>query len=154
MALALSVPSWKALPWALKPTQSVAWQRRARRARQVHNPFIGQFVPRNSPTILNSALLGAQFWDGRVEGYSPAAAIDQAAAQTVAVKTQERVVNDMALTDPLATQALFPVASLHEMAGATFGGLPAQTIRTHLLERLRAHPRVCQPLSQRLWQRS
>ena len=107
---------------------------------QVHNPFIGQFVPRNSPTILNSALLGAQFWDGRVEGYSPAAAIDQAAAQTVAVKTQERVVNDMALTDPLATQALFPVASLHEMAGATFGGLPAQTIRTRLLERLRTQP--------------
>ncbi len=107
---------------------------------QVHNPFIGQFVPRNSPTILNSALLGAQFWDGRVEGYSPTAAIDQAAAQTSAVKTQERVVNDMALTDPLATQALFPVASLHEMAGATFGGLPAQTIRARLLERLRAQP--------------
>ena len=52
----------------------------------------------------------------------------------------ERTVNDLALTDPLAVQALFPVASLHEMAGATFGGLAPQEIRTRLLERLRANP--------------
>ncbi|MCB0161490.1 MAG: hypothetical protein KDD83_25315, partial [Caldilineaceae bacterium] len=37
-------------------------------------------------------------------------------------------------------QALFPVASLHEMAGATFGGLAPHDIRTHLLDRLRAVP--------------
>ncbi|MEZ4593719.1 MAG: ScyD/ScyE family protein [Chloroflexota bacterium] len=36
----------------------------------VNNPFIGAFVPRNSPTILNSALLPVQFWDGRVDGYA------------------------------------------------------------------------------------
>lgn len=27
--------------------------------------FKGQFGPRNSPTVLNAALLGSQFWDGR-----------------------------------------------------------------------------------------
>ncbi len=94
----------------------------------VHNPFIGQFVPRNSPTILNSALLPRQFWDGRVERYS------------TQVKTLEAVVNDMALDDPLITQALFPVTSLHEMAGATLGGLAPQDIRRTLVERLRATP--------------
>ncbi|MCB9162515.1 MAG: ScyD/ScyE family protein, partial [Caldilineaceae bacterium] len=98
----------------------------------VHNPFAGQFVPRNSPTIINSALLPQQFWDGRVQSY--------AAAGGGTVKTKERTVNDLAMTDPLAVQALFPVASLHEMAGATFGGLAPQDIRTHLLDRLRAVP--------------
>lgn len=94
----------------------------------VHNPFIGQFVPRNSPTILNSALLELQFWDGRVQPY---------AGQ---VKTLERVVNELALDDSLAAQALFPVTSLHEMAGATLGGLPPHEIRRTLIERLRANP--------------
>lgn len=93
----------------------------------VHNPFIGQFVPRNSPTILNSALLEIQFWDGRVQPY---------AGQ---VKTLERVVNELALDDSLAAQALFPVTSLHEMAGATLGGLPPHEIRRALIERLRAN---------------
>ena len=104
---------------------------------QVGNPFIGQFVPRNSPTILNSALLTQQFWDGRVQSYALTGAADPGAVQ---VKTNERLVNDLALTDPLAAQALFPVASLHEMAGATFGGLAANTIRTQLLARLQAIP--------------
>ncbi|MCB0047454.1 MAG: ScyD/ScyE family protein [Caldilineaceae bacterium] len=106
----------------------------------VNNPFIGQFVPRNSPTILNSALLDVQFWDGRVQGYalpSESASSESAASQSATVKTPERGVNEMAMTDPLATQALFPVTSLHEMAGASFGGLPPLTIRTNLLERLR-----------------
>ncbi|MFO7634225.1 MAG: ScyD/ScyE family protein [Caldilinea sp.] len=94
----------------------------------VHNPFIGQFVPRNSPTILNSALLAIQFWDGRVQPYSNQ------------VKTLERIVNEMALDDPLATQALFPVTSLHEMAGATLGGLAPHEIRRTLIERLRTNP--------------
>ncbi|MEZ4610046.1 MAG: cytochrome c peroxidase [Caldilineaceae bacterium] len=40
----------------------------------VHNPFAGQFVPRNSPTIINSALLPQQFWDGRVQSYARGAA--------------------------------------------------------------------------------
>jgi cytochrome c peroxidase len=95
----------------------------------VHNPFIGQFVPRNSPTILNSALLPRQFWDGRVEPYS-----------TAQVKTLESRVNEMGLSDPLITQALFPVTSLHEMAGATLGGLAPHEIRRTLVERLRATP--------------
>ncbi len=94
----------------------------------VTNPFVGQFVPRNSPTVINSALFPAQFWDGRVQSY---------ALQGAKVDTQESVVNDLGMTDVLAAQALFPITSLHEMAGATLGGLPPQTIRTQLLARLR-----------------
>ncbi|MBW7884714.1 MAG: ScyD/ScyE family protein, partial [Caldilineaceae bacterium] len=94
----------------------------------VDNPFAGQFVPRNSLTILNSALMPLQFWDGRVERYGSK------------VKTKEQEVNAMQLTDPLATQALFPVTSLHEMAGATLGGLAPQEIRRVLVERLRTNP--------------
>ena len=93
----------------------------------VTNPFVGQFVPRNSPTVINSALFSAQFWDGRVESY---------ALQGAKVETQESVINDLGMTDVLAAQALFPITSLHEMAGATLGGLPPQTIRTQLLARL------------------
>ncbi|MCS6826889.1 MAG: ScyD/ScyE family protein [Caldilinea sp.] len=100
----------------------------AREDNRVHNPFIGQFVPRNSPTILNSALMKLQFWDGRVQPY---------AGQ---IKTLERVVNELALDDALTAQALFPVTSLHEMAGATLGGLPPHEIRRALVERLRANP--------------
>ncbi len=98
----------------------------------VHNPFVGQFVARNSPTILNSALLPLQFWDGRVESYASK------------VKTKEHFVNTMELTDPLAAQALFPMTSLHEMAGATLGGLAPQDIRRTLIERLRATPTYVQ----------
>ncbi len=87
----------------------------------VTNPFVGQFVARNSPTVINSALFSAQFWDGRVESY---------ALQGAKVETQESVINDLGMTDVLAAQALFPLTSLHEMAGATLGGLPPQTIRT------------------------
>jgi cytochrome c peroxidase len=90
-----------------------------------HNPFVGQFVPRNSPTVINSALLPLQFWDGRVDGYAGG------------VNTLERAVNDMQMDDPLVTQAMFPITSLHEMAGATFGGLAPQAIRRALAERLR-----------------
>ena len=94
----------------------------------VSNPFIGAFVPRNSPTILNSALLPVQFWDGRVDGYAGV------------VTTQEEQVNQRQLTDALAAQAMFPVTSLHEMAGATLGHLPPEAIRRELMERLYAIP--------------
>jgi|GEM_PF-305217 len=110
----------------------------------VHNPFIGQFVGRNSPTVINSAMIPNQFWDGRVENYAmaPLAKTNEAATgeEGSTVKTLERAVNDMALDDPLAAQALFPMASLHEMSGATLGGLAPQTVRTRLLERLQAIP--------------
>ena len=33
----------------------------------VLNPLLGSFVPRNSPTIINAALLRSMFWDARVE---------------------------------------------------------------------------------------
>lgn len=96
----------------------------------VLNPFEGAFVPRNAPTILNSALFPRQFWDSRIETYTA----DEA------IRTPDSQVNRLGLTDALATQALFPLASLHEMAGATLGGLAPQAIRDALLERLRTIP--------------
>ncbi len=96
----------------------------------VANPFVGQFIPRNSPTVLNAALLNAQFWDGRVQQY----------ANNQPVQTQEGVINQLQLDDALAAQALFPITSMNEMAGATLGDLPAQEIRRQLLARLSADP--------------
>lgn len=96
---------------------------------RVANPFVGQFVPRNSPTILNSALLSRQFWDGRVDAYANAP-----------VRTLDDEVNRLGLTDALTAQALFPVTSLHEMAGATLGGLSPGEIRRILAARVEAIP--------------
>lgn len=96
---------------------------------QVANPFSGQFVPRNSPTVLNSALLSRQFWDGRVDAYADAL-----------VHTLDDKVNRLGLTDALTAQALFPVTSLHEMAGATLGGLASGEIRRILTARVEAIP--------------
>ncbi len=94
----------------------------------IPNPFAGVFVPRHSPTIINSALLDVQFWDGRVQGgYS-------------GVETLENNVNDLGLGDPLTAQALFPIISLHEMAGATWGDAAPQRIRQALVQRLQANP--------------
>ncbi|MCP4359020.1 MAG: hypothetical protein GY796_13450, partial [Chloroflexi bacterium] len=96
----------------------------------VVNPFMGQFVPRNSPTVLNAALLPMQFWDGRVESY----------ALGEDVSTQEAMVNSFEMSDALAAQALFPITSMHEMAGATLGDLAPQEIRNVLITRLSAIP--------------
>lgn len=93
------------------------------------NPFIDVFIPRNSPTIINSALLRSQFWDGRVE---------QRPAEEI-VQTLEDAINDLDLEDPLLAQALFPITSQHEMAGVTFGDFPPMVIRLLLLERLRGN---------------
>ncbi|MCY4466711.1 MAG: hypothetical protein OXE46_14370 [Chloroflexi bacterium] len=89
----------------------------------VANPFIDVFIPRNSPTIINSALLSRQFWDGRVEA-------------SAGVRTPEDAINDLDLSDSLVAQALFPIISQHEMAGITFGSLPPMVIRQALLGRL------------------
>ena len=91
------------------------------------NPFVDVFIPRNSPTIINSALLGKQFWDGRVE-QKP---------EESAVITLEDAINDLDLTDALMAQVLFPITSQHEMAGVTFGNYPPMVIRLALLDRLR-----------------
>ena len=88
------------------------------------NPFVNVFIPRNSPTIINSALLSRQFWDGRVE-------------QSAGVRTLEDAINDLDLSDPLMAQVLFPITSRHEMAGLTFGSHPPMVVRLQLLERLR-----------------
>lgn len=93
------------------------------------NPFIDVFIPRNSPTIINSALLRSQFWDGRVE---------QRPAEEI-VRTLEDAINDLDFEDPLLAQALFPITSQHEMAGVTFGDFPPMVIRLLLLERLRGN---------------
>ena len=91
------------------------------------NPFIDVFIPRNSPTIINSALLSQQFWDGRV-AVNP---------ESKMVMTLEDAVNDLDMTDALTAQVLFPVTSQHEMAGLTFSDFPPMVIRLSLLERLR-----------------
>jgi cytochrome c peroxidase len=91
------------------------------------NPFIEVFIPRNSPTIINSALLTSQFWDGRVERRLAGGS----------VRTLEDAINDLDLKDPLLAQALFPITSQHEMAGVAFGDYPTMVIRLLLLERLR-----------------
>lgn len=96
----------------------------------ISNPFNGQFVPRNSPTVINAALYPVQFWDGRVQSYQPGSV----------VLTQEEEVNRLILTDALAAQALFPITSMHEMAGATLGSQAPMQIRTYLLERLAENP--------------
>ncbi len=93
------------------------------------NPFIDVFIPRNSPTVINSALLRSQFWDGRVER-KPAEDI---------VRTLEDAINDLDIADPLLAQALFPITSQHEMAGVEFGGFSPMVIRLLLLERLRGN---------------
>lgn len=89
----------------------------------VANPFIDVFIPRNSPTIINSALLSQQFWDGRV-------------GTNGGVRTPEAAIDDLGLSDPLTAQALFPITSQHEMAGITLGSLPPMVIRLTLLQRL------------------
>ncbi len=91
------------------------------------NPFIDVFIPRNSPTIINSALLDKQFWDGRVE--------QNPESETVA--TLEDAINDLDITDALMAQVLFPITSQHEMAGVTFSDYPPMVIRLTLLNRLR-----------------
>ena len=93
------------------------------------NPFIDVFIPRNSPTIINSALLRSQFWDGRVEQRP----------EEENVRTLEDAINDLDLEEPLLAQALFPITSQHEMAGVTFGDFPPMVIRLLLLERLRGN---------------
>lgn len=95
----------------------------------VINPFVDVFIPRNSPTIINSALLDKQFWDGRVALEPEAEAVD----------TLEDAINDLDLTDPLTAQVLFPITSQHEMAGVSLGEFSPMVIRLILLERLRAN---------------
>lgn len=97
---------------------------------EVANPLIGELVPRNSPTIINSALLPIQFWDGRVQSY--------ALGQTVI--SLEEGVNILGLTDALAVQAFFPVTSTAEMAGSTFGEELPHNIRERISQRLMANP--------------
>ncbi len=93
------------------------------------NPFVDVFIPRNSLTVINSALLQSQFWDGRVEK----------SAEQERVRTLEDAINDLDLENPLLAQALFPITSEHEMAGVAFGDYPPMVIRLLLLERLRGN---------------
>ncbi|MDX1662456.1 MAG: cytochrome c peroxidase [Candidatus Promineifilaceae bacterium] len=88
------------------------------------NPFLDVYVPRNSPTIINAALLEVQFWDGRVS------LVDGV------VRTPEHSVDSHFLTDVLTAQALFPVTSEHEMAGITLGGQTPDQVRRTLHRRL------------------
>lgn len=97
--------------------------------RVIDNPLAGDFVPRNSPTVINATLLDVQFWDGRVQSYG----LEEL------VTTPDDTVNELGLTDSLHAQALFPVTSKHEMAGNTWGGLEPAEVRLNLAARLSEH---------------
>jgi len=86
------------------------------------------FVPRNSPSLINSALLQRQFWDGRVELRADGT-----------VHSPEASINRLLLRDPLQAQALFPIISQREMAGNSLAAAPPMAIRQSLLQRLQQH---------------
>lgn len=96
----------------------------------IANPFIGEFIPRNSPTVINAALARSQFWDSRVETRGSAGR----------VHAPDDVVSDLNLTDTAIAQAMLPLISRAEMAGATFGHEPSSVIRARLAQRLRGIP--------------
>ncbi len=98
----------------------------AEEAATIVNPLIGQFIPRNSPTIINSALLSNQFWDGRVE-LQPAQDL---------VRTPEDAINELHLDDALLAQTLFPITAQQEMTGMTLGSYSPMVVRSALLKRL------------------
>ena len=97
------------------------------------NPFVDVFIPRNSPTIINSALLDKQFWDGRVEGNG------DGDSEKARVSTLEEAINDLDMSDALMAQVLFPITSQHEMAGLKFSNFAPMVIRLTLLERLQGN---------------
>ena len=75
---------------------------------------LGEIIPRNSPSVLNTHLLSSMFWDGRIESApggglsTPAGAALTPAMQAVFSPGLER----------LAAQAMMPPVSREEMRGA------------------------------------
>ena len=114
---------------AFLPTVHISDDTRFKFHGEVGNPFIGEFIGRNSPTVINAALARSQFWDSRVE-------LD-AAGKSLA---PDDAVTDLALSETIEAQALLPIVSRVEMAGATFGDEPPSVIRQLLARRLRQIP--------------
>lgn len=96
----------------------------------IANPFVGEFIPRNSPTVINAGIARSQFWDSRVEKRGSEGLIH----------APDDVVTELDLSDSAVAQALLPIVSRAEMAGATFGNEPSSVIRENLAERLRGIP--------------
>ncbi len=96
----------------------------------IANPFIGEFIPRNSPTVINAGIAPSQFWDSRVE---------QRGSEGL-IHAPDDVVTELDLSDAAIAQALLPLVSRAEMAGATFGNEPSSVIRENLARRLRDIP--------------
>ena len=96
----------------------------------IANPFIGQFIPRNSPTVLNAGIARSQFWESKVERRGSAGL----------VHAPDDAVTELDLSDTAIAQAMLPIVSRQEMAGATFGNEPSTVIRERLAERLRGIP--------------
>lgn len=96
----------------------------------IANPFIGEFIPRNSPTVINAGIARSQFWDSRVEERG----------STGLIHAPDDVVTELALSDTAVAQAMLPIVSRSEMAGATFGDEPSSVIRASLARRLRGIP--------------
>ena len=94
------------------------------------NPFIGEFIARNSPTVINAGIGRSQFWDSRVEKRGSEGLIH----------TPDDVVTELDLSDAAIAQAMLPIVSRAEMAGATFGNEPSSVIRENLARRLRDIP--------------
>ncbi len=96
----------------------------------IANPFFGEFIPRNSPTVINAGIARSQFWDSRVEIRGAAGLIH----------APDDVVSDLDLSDAVIAQAMLPLISTKEMAGVTFGNEPSAVIRENLARRLRGIP--------------
>ena len=111
------------------PTVRISDDSRFKFRGEIANPFIDEFIPRNSPTVINAALARSQFWDSKVEREADGT-----------VKAPDDSVTDLALSDTVTAQAMLPVVSRREMAGATFGDEPPTVIRHILASRLRQIP--------------
>ena len=111
------------------PTVRISDDSRFKFRGEVGSPFIGEFIPRNSPTVINAALARSQFWDSKVQREPDG---------TVAAPDDS--VTELELSDTVTAQALLPVVSRREMAGATFGDEPPTVIRQILATRLRQIP--------------
>ena len=96
----------------------------------IANPFIGEFIPRNSPTVMNAAIARSQFWDSRVEKRGSEGQIH----------APDDVVSELDLSDSAVAQAMLPIVSRAEMAGVSLGNEPTSVIREILAERLRGIP--------------
>ena len=95
-------------------------------------------VPRNSPTVVNSALWDTSlFWDSRVESSGKEVGQNGAASAISTPDSGFGIADNNAGANLVAAQARFPVTSSEEMKTEAFeAGSSNQQIRHHLAARL------------------